>query len=66
MRELRDILQKHALENRDNADINGATAPEAQLQRLAELVETVNNIHSRALRMEGAHTAGLVSASIER
>jgi hypothetical protein len=66
VRELREIVQKHNLENRDGADINGVTAPEAQLLRLGELVETMNNIHSRALRMEGGTAAGLVSASVER
>lgn len=66
MRELREIVQKNGLENKEGADIQGASAPEAQLQRLAELVETVNGIHSRALRMEGAHAANLVSASVER
>jgi hypothetical protein len=66
VRELREIVQKHNLENRDGADINGVTAPEAQLLRLGELVETMNSIHSRALRMEGGTAAGLVSASVER
>jgi hypothetical protein len=66
VRELREIVQKHGLENRDGADINGVKAPEAQLARLGELVETVNSIHSRALRMEGGTAAGLVSASVER
>ena len=66
MRELREILGKHSLENKDGADISAATAPEAKIQRMAELVETVNNIHSRALRMEGANAAGLVSPSVDR
>lgn len=66
VRELREIVQKHNLENKDGADINGVTAPEAQLLRLGELVETMNSIHSRALRMEGGTAAGLVSASVER
>ena len=32
VRELREIVQKNALDNKEGADINGATAPEAQLQ----------------------------------
>ena len=66
VRELRELLAKYSLENADGVDISGAHVPEAQLTRLAGMVETVNNIHSRALRMDGTNAAGLVSASVDR
>lgn len=66
VRELRMLLAKYKLENADGVDINAAHVPEAQIVRLGGMVETVNNIHSRALRMDGSNAAGLVSASVDR
>mmetsp|Transcript_19578 Transcript_19578/g.59225 ORF Transcript_19578/g.59225 Transcript_19578/m.59225 type:complete len:727 (+) Transcript_19578:227-2407(+) len=66
VREVREFLEKYSLQNADDVDINAAHVPEAQIARLATMVETVNDIHSRALRMDGSNAAGLVSASVDR
>lgn len=63
---MRESLSKYNMHNAPGADIHGAHVPEAELKRLAQMVETVNNIHSRALRMDGANAAGLATASVER
>lgn len=63
---MRESLTKYNMHNVPGADIHGVHIPEAELKRLAEMVETVNNIHSRAVRMDAANAAGLASASVER
>ena len=64
--ELRALLVKYRLENGDRVDINGGTAPPETLKHMASLVETVNTVHSKVLRMEGNHASKFVSPSVDR
>ena len=64
--ELRALLQKYRLENGAGVDINGSTAPPETLKHMASLVETVNTVHSKVLRMEGNHASKFVSPSVDR
>lgn len=66
VKQIRELLTKYNLHNEPNCDIHGSHVPEAEVKELAALVESVNSIHSRALRMDGANVAGLVSASVGR
>jgi len=64
--ELRALLVKYRLENGAGSDIAGSTAPPETLKHMASLVETVNTVHSKVLRMEGNHASKFVSPSVNR
>ena len=64
--ELRTLLSKYKLENGNDADIHGRSAPPETLKHMASLVETVNTLHSKVLRMEGNHASKFVSPSVDR
>ena len=63
---LRELLGKCNLIQCQSADIEGGSAPPAALQKMAALVEAVNTVHSKVLRMEGNHASKFVSPSVER
>ena len=63
---MRALLVKYNLQGCRSADIDGGGAPPEALERIAALVETVNTVHSKALRMEGPNVFNVVSPSVER